>query len=145
MRCIGVYFIEQSNQTLNNIGQLNINRSFQNLSKITPESFKDHTKMTKNDEKVSHVTPKRASSTRGSYFGAPKYRNGAKMEAPAVPRCPSLSLAVPRCPSQSLCVPRCPSLSLVVPRCLSLSLVVACTIRVLYLCNRHFLIVKLQS
>ena len=86
MRCIGVYFIEKSNQTLNNIGQQNINKSFNNLSKITPESFKNHAKMTKNDEKVCHVTPKRGSSTRGWNFGGPKYQNGAKMEAKMKPK-----------------------------------------------------------
>ena len=86
MQCIGVYFIKKSNQNLNNIGQQNINKSFNNLSKITPESFKNHAKMIQNDKKVSHVTPKRASSTRGSNFGAPKYQNGAKMEAKMRPK-----------------------------------------------------------
>ena len=81
MRCIGVYFIEKSKQTLNNIGQQNINKSFKNLSKITPESFKNHANITKNNKKVTHVTPKRGSSTRGWNFGGPKYQNGAKMEA----------------------------------------------------------------
>ena len=81
MRCIGVYFIQKSNQTLNNIGQQNINKSFKNLLTITPESFKNHAKMTENDKQEFHVTPKRASSTRGWTFVGPKYQNGAKIEA----------------------------------------------------------------
>ena len=72
MRCIGVYFIEKSNQTLNNIGQQNINKSFKNLSKITPESFKNHAKMTNNYKKRIPFDPLEGKLDSGIEFWSSK-------------------------------------------------------------------------